>query len=223
MDDVDVRCPECSNPVPPKGPTGPRKTYCSDRCRQKANSRRATEKAKQKVARARASAKKTCPTCSTVFTPAKSLSQKYCSKTCRPNSLAYSMSSYCTVDGCDRPRAARELCKMHYRREARGDGRERPPEWDDRRRANHQVRRERLAGGRNSDRTILAGLLARPDRECPECGDEIDLSLKWPDPKSRTIDHIVPIALGGKHELENCQLMHLSCNASKGVNLPVIQ
>lgn len=38
-------------------------------------------------------------------------------------------------------------------------------------------------------------------------------------PQDASIDHIIPISKGGKHEWENVQLAHLSCNKSKGAKL----
>ena len=59
---------------------------------------------------------------------------------------------------------------------------------------------------------------------CALCGKPVDFSLKFPDPMSPTVDHIVPIAKGGHPSaLENLQLAHLSCNRRKGQNFAVRQ
>lgn len=51
---------------------------------------------------------------------------------------------------------------------------------------------------------------------CAICGKPVDFSLKFPDPMSPTIDHIIPIAKGGHpSDLSNMQLAHLSCNRTK--------
>ncbi|MDD6369161.1 HNH endonuclease signature motif containing protein [Galactobacillus timonensis] len=51
---------------------------------------------------------------------------------------------------------------------------------------------------------------------CAICGRPVDFSLKFPDPMSPTIDHIIPIAKGGHpSDLGNMQLAHLSCNRAK--------
>lgn len=55
---------------------------------------------------------------------------------------------------------------------------------------------------------------------CKLCGEPVDMSIEWPDPRSRSIDHIIPVSLGGGHELDNLQLAHLYCNQSKQA-LPV--
>ncbi|WP_407923149.1 HNH endonuclease [Bifidobacterium aemilianum] len=58
---------------------------------------------------------------------------------------------------------------------------------------------------------------------CPACGQAIDLSIKHPDPRSASIDEIVPISKGGSaFKLDNCRLMHLRCNESRG-NRPLKQ
>ena len=51
---------------------------------------------------------------------------------------------------------------------------------------------------------------------CGLCGREIDYGLRWPDPMSPTVDHIVPYSLGGSNEMDNLQWAHAFCNVSKG-------
>ena len=51
---------------------------------------------------------------------------------------------------------------------------------------------------------------------CAICGKPVDFSLKFPDPMSPTIDHIIPIAIGGHpSDIGNMQLAHLACNRAK--------
>lgn len=51
---------------------------------------------------------------------------------------------------------------------------------------------------------------------CALCGMPLDKSLKYPDPMSISIDHIIPVTYGGKSTLDNLQATHLICNKSKG-------
>lgn len=51
---------------------------------------------------------------------------------------------------------------------------------------------------------------------CAICGRPVDFSLKYPDPWSATIDHIIPIDRGGHpSDLSNLQLAHFRCNRLK--------
>lgn len=51
---------------------------------------------------------------------------------------------------------------------------------------------------------------------CAICGKPVDKSLKFPDPGSATVDHIIPVALNGHPTaLENLQLAHFKCNRDK--------
>ena len=52
---------------------------------------------------------------------------------------------------------------------------------------------------------------------CQLCGKPVDQSLAWPDPLSKSLDHRIPLRLGGSHTAENVQLAHLLCNARKGI------
>ena len=48
---------------------------------------------------------------------------------------------------------------------------------------------------------------------CGICGKPVDFSLKFPDPMSPTIDHIIPVAKGGHpSDIDNLQLAHFYCN-----------
>lgn len=51
---------------------------------------------------------------------------------------------------------------------------------------------------------------------CQICGDDVDRSASWPDPRSASLDHIIPLSRGGTHIRENAQCSHFQCNVRKG-------
>lgn len=57
--------------------------------------------------------------------------------------------------------------------------------------------------------------------QCGLCAKPITKSLKWPDPLSASLDHIIPLARHGSHTMDNAQAAHLICNMSKGARQPV--
>jgi len=57
---------------------------------------------------------------------------------------------------------------------------------------------------------------------CGLCDQPVDPDLKWPDPRSASLDHIVPLAQGGGHVRANTQLAHYDCNSRKGASPPTI-
>lgn len=59
-------------------------------------------------------------------------------------------------------------------------------------------------------------LFERDGWTCQLCGDPVDPDLKYPDDQCATVDHIVPLNMGGKHSYANTQLAHALCNALKG-------
>ena len=83
-----------------------------------------------------------------------------------------------------------------------------------RRAADHR-RRVRLAGGR-SERFLNEDIFERDAWVCGICGESVDRGLVHPDPASPSLDHIVPISLGGDHVRSNVRLAHLSCNVKRG-------
>lgn len=55
---------------------------------------------------------------------------------------------------------------------------------------------------------------------CGICGKPVDKSLKYPDPLSPVVDHIIPIDKGGHpSDLSNLQLAHMCCNRAKSDKL----
>lgn len=56
---------------------------------------------------------------------------------------------------------------------------------------------------------------------CAICGLPVDKSLKYPDPWSASIDHIIPVSKRGDPiAIENLQLAHRKCNRNKSDKLP---
>jgi len=122
----------------------------------------------------------------------------------------------CSESDCERPVRALTVCNMHYKRILQAQGRLAGSPWDERRRNNSHVRRARKAGTQANGAVRVSELIARDGLACGICSEVIDLALTYPHPQSRSIDHILPIARGGAHSPENCQLAHLRCNVSKG-------
>lgn len=51
--------------------------------------------------------------------------------------------------------------------------------------------------------------------KCHLCKGKINMLLRFPHPKSPSIDHLIPISMGGGHTKVNVKAAHLFCNMSK--------
>jgi hypothetical protein len=60
-----------------------------------------------------------------------------------------------------------------------------------------------------------AEIYERDRWRCGICHKRVDKRLKYPHPKSASLDHIVPMSQGGGHVKTNVQLAHLICNSQK--------
>lgn len=58
-------------------------------------------------------------------------------------------------------------------------------------------------------------ILARDNWICGLCGKRIDKKSRFPDPGSPSLDHIIPMSLGGPHLKHNVQAAHFICNSRK--------
>ena len=51
---------------------------------------------------------------------------------------------------------------------------------------------------------------------CQLCDKPIDRELRYPDPMCASIDHVIPVSMGGTNSAENLQASHYLCNTSVG-------
>ena len=76
--------------------------------------------------------------------------------------------------------------------------------------------RKRLQPGAKQEPYTREEIFARDNWICGLCEEPIDPELRHPDRGFASIDHIVPISLGGDDTPANVQAAHLSCNTAKG-------
>ena len=65
------------------------------------------------------------------------------------------------------------------------------------------------------ERFLHVEIFERDGWLCQLCGLPIDRDAAWPHPMSVSLDHIVPLSLGGAHSRANTQCAHISCNIGK--------
>lgn len=64
----------------------------------------------------------------------------------------------------------------------------------------------------------LDQLISRDRGRCALCGRKVAVGKKAPHPLSPTVDHIIPLSMGGAHDQSNLQLAHFECNWRKGAS-----
>jgi 5-methylcytosine-specific restriction endonuclease McrA len=82
-------------------------------------------------------------------------------------------------------------------------------------------RRRTLKLGGLIEKYTLAEIAERDGRQCGLCRQPVDMTVRNPDPWAPTIDHIVPVSLGGADVRANVWLAHRVCNLRKGNRVPV--
>jgi 5-methylcytosine-specific restriction endonuclease McrA len=78
-----------------------------------------------------------------------------------------------------------------------------------------QTRYYRLLAGAKSEPYTREEIFERDGWVCQLCGEPVDSKLFVPDPKSASLDHRVPLSLGGDDTPSNVQLAHFGCNSAK--------
>lgn len=106
--------------------------YCDDRCKDNFRILRRVYRSEsdldalspfQKLSELNVYENKKCRHCGVAFNPDKTLGQVYCSDKCSRRYNKVNNPNPCSEDGCEKPHLARGLCSMHYKRQARNEGR----------------------------------------------------------------------------------------------------
>jgi hypothetical protein len=87
------------------------------------------------------------------------------------------------------------------------------------RRAN-KLRRARMANNGPHESFDPEAIFERDGYTCYLCGVQTDNS-SWPNPRYPTIDHVIPLAMGGTHTMANVRCACFACNSIKSDTLPV--
>jgi hypothetical protein len=77
-------------------------------------------------------------------------------------------------------------------------------------------RRLRVTDDENTRFFRRNDIYERDGWKCQICLKPIDPLLRFPNPKCASIDHIIPVSMGGTNRPENLQASHLRCNVSLG-------
>lgn len=193
-----AKCATCENYFSVTIKQGPVPAYCSRRCSQRSHSPLVSPPEPR-----------ACQECGTTFQPLRSAA--VCSDACRVAFAArrqseaararctpYDMECYfCgdtfTVDPYTRrnePKYCRQLCGQQ---------------------ANRDRRRAKIAGT-TTERVDRHLVFERDEYICGICHQPVCRTLRYPDPMSKSLDHIIPISRGGSHTYDNVQCSHLCCN-----------
>lgn len=208
-------CKRCGETVTRQAVLGPSPRYCSKRCRNAASyaQQKVTGKRLRKV---KPKADLTCAQCLTTFQSSRS-NARFCSPPCGRRWQRAHEKGECSQTDCMRPVRAKGLCDKHYKAFLRAEGRiDTHIPWTDARRDAYYRRRAAKAASSTGAPVLLGEIAARDAWTCQLCLRSVDPDIAWPDPLSKSLDHVQPLSLGGAHRPDNVQLAHLGCNASKG-------
>ena len=172
---------------------GPFPTYCSGKCRAGASNDRRRADGRYADSRARLRkprVTKTCPYCMAEF------------DTARPEQIR------CSNPACIRAHAAKlQRVNKSVTKYRRKHGRNPGSLAADARRRSAMVEGEPF---RKRD------VFDRDGWKCWLCDGDVDPEVKYPNPASASVDHVIPVSCGGVHSFENVRLAHLGCNCSRG-------
>lgn len=65
-------------------------------------------------------------------------------------------------------------------------------------------------------RRLLWQAAATWGTRCAICGQPVDMGLRYPDPLSPTVEHVIPRSRGGTDQISNLRVAHHTCNVRKG-------
>lgn len=80
-----------------------------------------------------------------------------------------------------------------------------------------------MRGRRGRPWRRLCAEVYRTETHCWICSGFVDQSLPWRDDWARSVDHVIPLSLGGPPLARwNVRLAHRSCNVTRGSSTAVL-
>jgi 5-methylcytosine-specific restriction endonuclease McrA len=201
---TDTHCVICAAELPARvSQQGRPRLYCSKDCTNAGYQRRRSTR------RAVARIDTTCVTCGTKFTPPKA-NQTSCSRKCWlvANGLRLAEphpERVCALPECDKvftPKRHLDRCcgRVHGRLLTDVES---------------FHKRRAIKRGTATRPVRLDEIAERDGNRCHICRRKIGRHV-YPHPRSRSLDHLVPLTKGGEHTPENVRLACLGCNVAKG-------
>ena len=215
---MEHRCSACGAAVTRRGSTGPWPAYCSLTCQNRASYSRRKAAGTLNRPKRREPTPRICAECGGSF-EGRRRDARFCSRQCRSKASRDSRTLTCSRPNCDRPVRAKGMCSKHWRRVARAEGREVCEPWTPERRARWKAREVLKRGATSVEPVVLEEIFDRDGWVCQICHVTVDRGLSYPNPMSKSLDHVVPLSKGGDHSPGNVQLAHLVCNLRKGASL----
>lgn len=85
----------------------------------------------------------------------------------------------------------------------------------------HRHAKRLMGSGPRVDPVLRQEIAERDGWVCALCASPVDPALHGTNAIAPSLDHIVPISLGGTHTRDNLQLAHFGCNSRKGNRVTV--
>lgn len=86
-----------------------------------------------------------------------------------------------------------------------------------------KVIKEKERNFKKNHKRRAAGIVVSPEdvvavrgNRCHICGKKIDLAVSRMSPGGLTIDHLLPVSMGGTNDLTNLHVAHRRCNVARG-------
>lgn len=151
----------------------------------------------------------TCTQCHRAFT-SRTPRSYLCSAKCRKRATWKVAVKNCTLCGSAftppfgnaKPRLCSDACRHEMAKASRDKVKVR--------------RRSRMKKPEGSALVIRRQVHERDGWLCHLCGKPVLRSAVVPHPKAPTLDHLVPLAHGGKHVMDNVRTAHFICNSKRG-------
>lgn len=205
------RCQVCAKPLPLAKKAGHPKRNCSKECRERNRL--------NNLQNARTSYYRSCEICFKDFETKKHW-QKTCSKQCSQIRAAKYAAEKQRQQIAQRPDFKSVTCdwckdEIQVRSNFAGVVKYHEHCRKPARQAQYRIKSIRRQGVTNGNRISHDEVARRDNYICYLCNESVDMTLPRTSRYGATLDHVVPLKLGGKDELDNVRIAHWICNIRK--------